>query len=144
MLSSGIQVWSWQPVDCFASLHTLPEVTYNARSWSLNLRWCLLLLIQAPRKSQSTAVKQPPVPGPMPHTPCYDEEGLMMAWITLGWQLPPPRLGLLSHKVKPGGNIFHDEPETISGNETPGLRSRPLDSRRMACCSSMLSSIAPN
>lgn len=36
----------------------------------------------------------------------YDEEGLMMAWITLGWHLPPPCLGRPSDKVKPGRVTF--------------------------------------
>ena len=36
----------------------------------------------------------------------YSKEGLMMASIALGWQLPPPCLGWLSGKVKPGGVTF--------------------------------------
>lgn len=43
-----------------------------------------------------------------PHATCasYNEEGLMMAWITLGWHLPPPHRGWLSGKVKPGRVTF--------------------------------------
>lgn len=52
--------------DCFASCLALPEGRYIARSWLLNRKLCLLLLIQAPIKSQSTAREQPIAPGCMP------------------------------------------------------------------------------
>lgn len=36
-------------------------------------------------------------------------------------------------------HTFCDEPETISGSETPELRNCPVDSSRTAWCSSILS-----
>lgn len=106
MLSSGTQIWSWQTVDCFASNLALPEVRYNTRCWLLNLKLCLLLLIQAPRKITVHSYETASSSWLHATRASYSKEGLMMAWITLGWQLPPPSLGWLSGKVKPGGITF--------------------------------------
>lgn len=94
MLSSGTWVWALQTVDCSASYLALPEVRYNARSWSLNLKWCLLLLIQAPSKSQSTATKRPPAPGRMPRALATMRKG----W----WWLGLPSAGSCHHQVLDG------------------------------------------
>lgn len=93
-------------VYCFASYLALPEIRYNSRSRSLNLKWCLLLLNSGTEKITVHSYER--ASSSWTHATCasYDEEGLMMAWITLGWHLPPPRLGWLSGKVKPGRVTF--------------------------------------